>query len=64
MSRDLAGTSATARQAHNTLAEVAALRSGAQAGLRFRHLSPDVVIVDGAGARAGTNKNGVGVHLG
>jgi hypothetical protein len=63
LSRQLAGTTATAGQAHNALADTAALLSGTEGTLGPGHPAPDVVMLDGTGARAGTNKNGVGVHL-
>ncbi|MGH3791635.1 MAG: ISH6 family transposase [Pseudonocardiaceae bacterium] len=63
LSRQLAGTTATAGQAHNALADTAALLTGADGTLGPGHPSPDVVLFDGTGARAGTSKNGVGVHL-
>jgi hypothetical protein len=63
LSRELAGTTATAGQAHNAVADTAALLTGTDGTLGPGHPSPDVVMLDGTGARAGTNKNGVGVHL-
>jgi hypothetical protein len=63
LSRELAGTTATAGRAHNALADTAALLSGTDDTLGPGHPSPDVVMLDGTGARAGANKNGVGVHL-
>jgi len=63
LSRELAGTTATAGQAHNALADTAALLTGAEGTLGPGHPAPDVVMLDGTGARAGTNKNGVGVHV-
>jgi hypothetical protein len=41
----------------------APLLSGTEGTLGPGHPSPDVVILDGPGARAGANKNGVDVHL-
>jgi hypothetical protein len=63
LSRELAGTTATAGQAHNALADTAALLAGTDGTLGPGHPSPDGVMLDGTGARAGRNKNGVGVHL-
>jgi hypothetical protein len=63
LSRQLAGTTATAGQAHNALADTAALLTGADGTLGPGHPAPEVVQLDGTGARAGTSKNGVGVHL-
>jgi hypothetical protein len=63
VSRQLASTTATAGQAHHSLADTAALLTGTEGTLGPGHPSPDVVMLDGTGARAGTNKNGVGVHL-
>ena len=63
ISRELAGTSATAGQAHNAVADLAGLLSGADGTLGPGHPSRDVVVFDGTGARAGTTKNGVGMHL-
>jgi hypothetical protein len=63
LSRGLAGTTATAGQAHNAVADMTALLSGAQGTLGPGHPSPEVVQLDGTGARAGTSTNGVGVHL-
>jgi hypothetical protein len=63
ISRQLAGTTATVGQAHNAVADMAALLTGTDGTLGPGHRAPDVVAFDGTGARAGTNKNGVGVHL-
>jgi hypothetical protein len=63
LSRKLAGTTATAGQAHNAVADTAALLTGTDGTLGPGHPAPDVVMLDGTGARAGANKNGVGVHL-
>ena len=63
LSRELAGTTATAGQAHNALADTAALLTGADGTLGPGHPAPEVVMLDGTGARAGRGKNGVGVHL-
>ncbi|HKR52177.1 MAG TPA: hypothetical protein VJT72_21880 [Pseudonocardiaceae bacterium] len=63
MSRELAGTTATAGQAHHALADTAALLAGVDGTLGPGHPAPDVVMLDGTGARAGTNRNEVGVHL-
>jgi hypothetical protein len=63
ISRQLAGTSATAGQAHNAVADIAGLLTGADGTLGPAHPAPEVVMVDGTGARAGAGKNGVGVHL-
>ncbi len=62
LSRELAGTTATAGQAHHALADTAALLSGTDGTRGPGHPSPDVVMLDGTGARAGTNTR-VGVHL-
>ena len=68
----LAGTAATAGQAHNALADVAAILTGptdpdAPEGtigvLGAAHSSPDVVLLDGTGVRAGDRKNGCGAYL-
>jgi len=61
--RELAGTSATAGQAHGAVADVAALLTGPQGTLGAAHHSPDVVLLDGTGVRAGTRKNGTGANL-
>jgi hypothetical protein len=65
----LAGTNATAGQAHGALADVAAILTG-PAGpddepgtLGAAHPSPDVVLLDGTGVRAGKAKNGCGAYL-
>jgi hypothetical protein len=63
LSCELAGTTATPGQAHNAVADMAALLTGQDGTLGPGHPSPDVVAFDGTGARAGANKNGVGVHL-
>lgn len=62
----LAGTGATAGQAHGALADVAALLTGGDpdAGvLGPAHQHPDVIMFDGTGVRAGKAKNGTGAHL-
>lgn len=61
--RELAGTSATPGQAHGAVADVAALLTGPQGTLGAAHRSPDVVLLDGTGVRAGTRKNGTGANL-
>jgi hypothetical protein len=58
LSRELAGTTATVGQAHNALADTAALLSGTDGTLGPGHPAPDVVALEGTGARAGTTKNG------
>ncbi len=60
--RELAGTGATAGQAHGALADVAAILAP-QGELGPAHLRPDVVLLDGTGVRAGHRKNGVGANL-
>lgn len=62
VSRELAGTGATAGQVHGATADLAALLApdgtlGAATG------TPQVVLLDGTGARAGTRKNGVAVNV-
>ena len=64
LSRQLAGTTATAGQAHNALADTAALLTGTDGTLGPGHPSPDVVMLEGTGARAGTNKKRSGCSLG
>jgi hypothetical protein len=68
----LAGTAATAGQAHNALADVAAILTGptdpdapegAIGVLGPAHPGPDVVLLDGTGVRAGDRKNGCGAYL-
>ncbi|MGH8774315.1 MAG: hypothetical protein ACRDWI_03810 [Jiangellaceae bacterium] len=56
--RELAGTGATAGQAHHALADVAALLTGSDGTLGPAHPAPEVVLLDGTGVRAGTAKNG------
>ena len=63
ISRELAGTSATAAQAHNAVADMAVLLTGQDGTPGPGHPAPDVVALDGTGARAGANRNGVGAHL-
>jgi hypothetical protein len=63
LSRELAGTTATAGKAHHALADTAALLTGTDGTLGPGHPSPEVVMLDGTGARTGANKNAVGVHL-
>jgi len=63
ISRELAGTTATAGQGHNAVADVAALLTGTDGTLGPGHPAPDVVALDGTGVRAGTSKNGVGANL-
>jgi hypothetical protein len=58
----LAGTGATAGQAHNALADVAAIVAP-EGELGPAHDSPDVVLFDGTGVRAGSKKNGTGANL-
>lgn len=65
----LAGTGATAGQAHHALADVAAILTGPEGPdgepgtLGAAHPSPDVVLLDGTGVRAGDRKNGCGAYL-
>ncbi len=68
----LAGTGATAGQAHHALADVAAILTGptdpdAAQGtvgvLGPAHPAPDVVLPGGTGVRAGDRKNGCGAYL-
>lgn len=61
--RELAGTSATPGQAHGAVADVAALMTGPKGTFGAGHHSPDVVMWDGTGVRAGTGKNGTGAYL-
>ena len=69
LSRELAGTGATAGQAHGALADVAAILTGpagpdGQPGvLGAAHPAPKVVLLDGTGVRAGKAKNGCGAYL-
>ncbi len=58
----LAGTGASAGQAHNALADVAAILAP-EGELGPAHDSPDVVLLDGTGVRAGKRKNGCGANL-
>ena len=58
----LAGTGATAGQAHGAVADVAAVLAP-DGVLGPAHASPDVVLFDGTGVRAGSGKNGVGANL-
>lgn len=60
---ELAGTSATAGQAHGALADVAAILTGADGTLGAAHSAPDVLLLDGTGVRAGTRENGCGAYL-
>lgn len=60
--RELAGTDATAGQAHNALADVAALLAP-NGVLGPGHCAPDVVLLDGTGVRAGAKKNGTSANL-
>jgi hypothetical protein len=60
LSRELAGTSATAGQAHHALTDTAAPLAGVDATMGSGHPSPDVVMLDGTGARAATSNNRVG----
>lgn len=60
---ELAGTSATAGQAHGALADVAAILTGPEGTLGAAHPAPDVVLLDGTGVRAGTRKNGCAAYL-
>jgi hypothetical protein len=63
-SRELAGTAATAGQAHGALADVAALLTdGPEGTVGPGHAAPDVVLLDGTGVRAGRRKNGTGANL-
>jgi hypothetical protein len=59
---ELAGTEATAGQAHNALADVAAVLAP-EGELGPAHGAPDVVLLDGTGVRAGSKKNGTGANL-
>lgn len=65
----LAGTGATAGQAHNAVADVAAILTGPEGPdgelgtLGPAHPAPDVVLLDGTGVRAGDRKNGCGAYL-
>lgn len=65
----LAGTGATAGQAHHALADVAAILTGPEGPdgepgtLGAAHPSPDVVLLDGTGVRAGKAKNGCAANL-
>jgi len=69
LSSELAGTGATAGQAHGALADVAAILTGpagpdGEGGtLGAAHPKPDVVLLDGTGVRAGKAKNGCGAYL-
>jgi hypothetical protein len=56
---DLAAMPATAPRAHAALADVAGLLGA----LPPAEASPEVVLLDGTGARAGADRLGVGVHL-
>jgi hypothetical protein len=58
----LAGTGASAGQAHNALADVAAILAP-EGELGAAHSSPDVVLFDGTGVRAGKRKNGCAANL-
>ena len=55
ISAELAGTSATGRQAHNAVADVAALLTGTDSTLGAGHPRPDVMQLDGTEVRAETN---------
>jgi hypothetical protein len=56
---DLAGMPATAPRAHAALADIAGLLGDLPPAVA----DPEVVLLDGTGARAGGNRLGVGVHL-
>jgi hypothetical protein len=56
---ELAGMPATAPRAHAALADVAGLLGDLPPAVA----DPEVVLLDGTGARAGGNRLGVGVHL-
>lgn len=65
----LSGTAATAGQAHNALAAVAAILTGPESSdgtpgtLGAANPSPDVVLLDGTGVRAEDRKDGCGAYL-
>lgn len=63
LSRELAGTSATGGQAHNAVADLAALLTGTDGALGPGHPAPDVVQLDGTGVRAGPNRTGTATHV-
>ena len=65
VSAELAGSGATAGQAHGALADVAALLSDSDGvlGADTGHGGPPVVLLDGTGVRAGAAKNGTGANL-
>ncbi|MGH3739168.1 MAG: hypothetical protein ACRDT6_26750 [Micromonosporaceae bacterium] len=60
--RELAGNGASAGQAHNALADVAAVLAP-EGALGPAHTWPEVVLLDGTGVRAGAGENGTGVNL-
>ncbi len=62
--KKLAGTTVTAGQAHNALADVAGMLTGGPEGvIGTGHEAPDVVLFDGTGVRAGSKKNGTCANL-
>ena len=63
ISRELAGTGATGGQAHNAVADMAALLTGDDGALGPGHPSPDVVQLDGTGVRAGDKRLGTAAHV-
>ena len=63
ISRQLASTGATGGQAHNAVADIAALLTGAEGTLGLGHPAPDVVQLDGTGVRAGTNRTGTATQV-
>jgi hypothetical protein len=63
LSRQLAGTGATGGQAHNAVADLAALLTGADRTLGPGHPRPDVVVLDGTGVRAGQHRLGTATHV-
>jgi hypothetical protein len=62
LSRELAGTGATGGQAHGAVADLAAVLAP-DGTLGAATSTPEVVLLDGTGARAGSGKNGVGVNV-
>jgi hypothetical protein len=63
ISRESAETGATGGQAHNAVADMAALLTGTESMRGPGHPRPDVVVLDGTGVRAGDNRNGTGAHV-
>jgi hypothetical protein len=59
VAHELAGVPATAPRAHTALADIAGLLGDLPPAVT----DPEVVLLDGTGARAGSNRLGVGVHL-